>query len=95
MEPGNWQDDASCVGSDLDLWFAGRPPEQLAAKAICAGCGVRAECLADALRLEDGLPSSLRFGIRAGLLPAERVAAASRRRTSWRLYGKRPPQRVM
>jgi WhiB family transcriptional regulator, redox-sensing transcriptional regulator len=35
---------------DADLWFADAPADLERAKALCAGCPVRAECLAGALR---------------------------------------------
>ena len=50
---GGWRDRAACVGADPDLFF---PPEEggkgqaRKAKAICAGCPVRVECLDHALR---------------------------------------------
>ncbi|QGK68939.1 WhiB family transcriptional regulator [Allosaccharopolyspora coralli] len=48
-------DSAPGVGQDLpcrrdpDLWFAESPAELERAKALCADCPVRAECLAGAL----------------------------------------------
>lgn len=57
-----WMEQAACVGHDPELWFPsdgkGRPPgngerpetERIKkAKAICAGCPVRNECLTFAL----------------------------------------------
>jgi WhiB family transcriptional regulator, redox-sensing transcriptional regulator len=38
-----------CRTYDPDLWFADTPAELDRAKALCAGCPVRAECLAGAL----------------------------------------------
>jgi WhiB family redox-sensing transcriptional regulator len=38
-----------CRVFDADLWFADAPTELERAKALCAGCPVRAECLAGAL----------------------------------------------
>ena len=38
-----------CRTYDPDLWFADSPAELDQAKALCAGCPVRAECLAGAL----------------------------------------------
>ena len=35
---------------DPDLWFATDPADLERAKAACAGCPIRAECLAAALR---------------------------------------------
>ncbi len=58
-----WTDDAACKGEDPRHWFAipigsvyltasraGRPDDPYAyARSICAGCPVKAECLADAI----------------------------------------------
>jgi WhiB family redox-sensing transcriptional regulator len=38
-----------CRVYDPDLWFADTPAELERAKALCAGCPVRTECLAGAL----------------------------------------------
>ena len=51
----HWRSAAACRFADPDLFFpvssSGRALEQVAeAKAICAGCPVRPECLAFALR---------------------------------------------
>lgn len=35
---------------DADLWFADAPEDLERAKALCAGCPIKAECLAGALR---------------------------------------------
>jgi len=53
----DWRDSAKCRGLDGDLFFGpvdSKPDERLygwerRALAICAGCPVRAECVADAL----------------------------------------------
>lgn len=46
-----WRDSAACAGSDLDIFFPiGEDEEVVApAKAICAICPVREECLNYAL----------------------------------------------
>lgn len=67
-----WRERAACArtGADPELFFAlGAGPryeaQVAAAKAVCASCGVRAECLDEALiRIPDG--------IAGGLTPAER-----------------------
>lgn len=70
-----WQAQASCVAADPDLFFpepdvpAGRIEE---AKAICAVCPVRQQCL------EAALASSETDGIRGGLTVEERDALLSR-----------------
>ena len=44
-----WMDDAACKGQPTDLFFPARGDSTVEAKAICAGCPVRAECLEYAL----------------------------------------------
>ncbi|MQA11203.1 MAG: WhiB family transcriptional regulator [Pseudonocardiaceae bacterium] len=41
--------DLPCRLSDPDLWFAEAPTDLEHAKALCADCPIRAECLAGAL----------------------------------------------
>lgn len=68
---GDWRHRAVCRGVDAELFHPAADAgavfdAQVAqAKAVCAGCPVRAECLAFAL---DALP----FGIAGGMTPAER-----------------------
>ncbi len=70
MSARDWRSRAGCVDADAELFFpvaaSGLLLERQVAeaKAVCAGCVVRAECLADAL----GLP----YGIAGGLTAAER-----------------------
>ena len=72
-----WRDRAACRGVDPELFFptAESGPvlaEQVArARAVCAGCAVRPQCLAFALR-------ALPYGVAAGLTPEERRALAHR-----------------
>jgi len=42
-----------CRSGDADLWFAETPVELERAKSLCAGCPIRAECLAGALRRQE------------------------------------------
>jgi hypothetical protein len=49
-----------------------------AARRICAGCAVTAQCLAAAMAEEDG--DTKRHGMRGGLCPSERYNLAKRRR---------------
>jgi hypothetical protein len=44
-----WQRKASCRGTDSAAWFPSRGDVTTAAKALCAGCPVRPECIAYAL----------------------------------------------
>ncbi|MFI7448144.1 WhiB family transcriptional regulator [Nonomuraea sp. NPDC049714] len=75
-----WQNSASCRGEDLVLFFGPdgeRQPErdvrERKAKAICAGCPVRSECL------EFSLSHPERAGLWGGLNEDERVSARRRR----------------
>ena len=42
--------DLPCRSGDADLWFAEAPKELERAKALCAACPIKAECLAGALQ---------------------------------------------
>lgn len=70
--PGSWQREASCAELPFEefrrLFFPVRGSRSAAAqaKAICAGCGVRLQCLGQAIALREGL------GIRGGMALAER-----------------------
>ncbi len=61
-----WQDHANCQGCDPDLFFPERGGPTAEAKAVCAGCQVRAECIAYAL------DHSIKFGIWGGRSERER-----------------------
>lgn len=68
-----WKDEAACRGEGVTLWFSRRTSKAgKKAVAICEGCPVRQQCLADAMEAETG--SGLRLGIWGGLGPAEREA---------------------
>lgn len=73
----SWQNHAACRDADPELFYPEPGPgmhEQVAeAKALCAGCPVRADCGAYALRTRE------RFGIWGG--QADRQRRATRRRT--------------
>lgn len=76
----SWQDGAACTGTAMPLFFgpdretqAEREAREGEAKAVCASCPVRAECLAYALR------HSVRYGIWGGLNEAERPLERRRR----------------
>lgn len=51
----DWTDLAACVGQDPELWFP--LGDGAKAKAVCASCPVRADCLRFALDsgLDDGI----------------------------------------
>ena len=61
----HWRDRAACLDVELDLFFHGTPNAIREAKAICKGCPVKAECLADAIEHGD-------IGIRGGLTEDQR-----------------------
>lgn len=70
-----WQAAAACGSADPDLFFpssaSGKTPERVRhAKAICARCRVRRQCLAFALRTGQA------YGIWGGLTERERYQAA-------------------
>jgi WhiB family redox-sensing transcriptional regulator len=78
-----WVDDwtvaAACRGMDPDELFV-QGAAQNRAKAVCSGCPVRTECLADAL------DNRVEFGVWGGMTERERRALLRRRPdiTSWR-----------
>ncbi|MFF7359029.1 WhiB family transcriptional regulator [Streptomyces filipinensis] len=75
----HWSEDAACRSSDPDELFVGGP-HQKRAKAVCTGCQVRVECLAEAL------DNGIEFGVWGGMTERERRALLRRKPnvTSWR-----------
>ncbi len=75
----DWTTAAACRGSDPDSLFV-QGAAQNRAKAICMGCPVRTECLADSL------DNRIEFGVWGGMTERERRALLRRRPqvTSWR-----------
>ncbi len=75
----DWTSQAACRGTDPDTLFV-LGAAQNRAKAICLGCSVRTECLADAL------DNRVEFGVWGGMTERERRALLRRRSnvTSWR-----------
>jgi WhiB family transcriptional regulator, redox-sensing transcriptional regulator len=75
----SWQDRAACT--DMDMLFFGRDGEprpereirEAKARAVCASCPVRAQCLDYALR------NSIKHGIWGGLDGEERARERRRR----------------
>jgi WhiB family redox-sensing transcriptional regulator len=75
----NWRAAGACLTADPDLFFpisTKGPAEQqiIRAKTICAGCGVRRECL------EFALSHDLVYGIWGGTTPEDRQRARRRKR---------------
>lgn len=75
----DWATKAACRATDPDSLFV-QGAAQNRAKAICVGCQVRTECLADAL------DNRVEFGVWGGMTERERRALLRRRPnvTSWR-----------
>jgi WhiB family transcriptional regulator, redox-sensing transcriptional regulator len=64
--PDMWQDSAACHGIDPDLFFPVSEEEAGPALTFCAACGIRAECLAWALK------NGERYGVWGGLTEQQR-----------------------
>ncbi len=62
----SWRARANCLGVDPALFFPERGEPTGQAKAVCAGCSVRAECL------DYAIETTARFGIWGGCSEAER-----------------------
>lgn len=79
MWTSEWADHAACRDGDPDALFV-QGAAQNRAKAICMGCPVRTECLADAL------DHRIEFGVWGGMTERERRALLRRRPDvgSWR-----------
>lgn len=60
----DWLDRAICVGANIDVFFPIRGRNATAAKAICAVCPVRDECLEEFLHEP--------FGVFGGMSEGER-----------------------
>lgn len=73
-DPLDWQRDAACRGDDAAAFYPPlrteskpeRAEREQAAKAVCAACPVRDECLDHAIRFDE------RYGIWGGLNDIER-----------------------
>jgi WhiB family redox-sensing transcriptional regulator len=76
VEPQPWMAAARCRDSDPDLFFPtrGGPDVTAYAKAVCATCPVRTECLEYAVVHEE------RYGVWGGLSPKERRPLVRERR---------------
>ena len=75
----DWAAQAACRTTDPDTLFV-QGAAQNRVKAICLGCTVRTECLADAL------DNNVEFGVWGGMTERERRALLRRRPhvSSWR-----------
>lgn len=74
-----WTEDAACGNTDPEELF-GQSERQSRAKAVCTGCPVRTECLAEAL------DNRIEFGVWGGMTERERRRLLRRRPdvVSWR-----------
>lgn len=70
----HWQHRAICRGLSSELFFPNDKAGSAAAKAVCAGCPVRAECLEYALAFRE------KHGVWGGTSEHERRRIAARRR---------------
>ena len=75
----NWRAVGACLNADPDLFFpissAGPAEQQIVrAKVICAGCGVRRDCL------EFALAQDQVYGIWGGTTPEDRQRERRRKR---------------
>lgn len=86
----SWRDRALCLMREIDpeLWFPdGFLRDEDVAKAmearrICLNCPVLAECRAKAMADEHGAPASMRWGVRAAMMPQDRWELEQRERTA-------------
>jgi WhiB family transcriptional regulator, redox-sensing transcriptional regulator len=84
----DWQSASACLSADPDLFFpiSGKGPAEkqiTRAKMICAGCGVRQECL------EFAMTHALTYGIWGGTTPEDRQRARRRKRRAAAAAAKR------
>ena len=79
MWSNDWAARSACRSADPDSLFV-QGAAQNRAKAVCAGCPVRTECLADAL------DNRVEFGVWGGMTERERRALLRKRPDvdSWR-----------
>lgn len=79
LQDQHWATEAACAGQSPDDLFV-QGAAQREARAVCSGCPVRLDCLADAL------DNAVRFGVWGGMTERERRALLRRQPdvTSWR-----------
>jgi WhiB family redox-sensing transcriptional regulator len=79
-QSAGWRAWAACAGLDTEIFYPepSTPENKADAKAVCARCEVRLECLVDALTTTEG------FGIRGGFTARERRTMARRLREEHR-----------
>lgn len=93
-DDGEWMLESACLGVATSVMFPepgkGTPYDDTAAKALCAKCPVRDECLEYALAWPE---ASDRYGVFGGMNPAERRNERRRRRGLPPLRGPGRPKR--
>ena len=80
-ENRDWMEKASCAQVGGDMWYAeeGQPLHIKRAKAVCAECPVRMQCLDYAMRHEAANErTTVRYGIFGGLTPHQRNQLAKK-----------------
>ena len=78
MTSTDWFDDAACRSAGLEVFFPVSESQSGEAKAICAVCPVREECLEHALAIRPG------DGVWGGLTATERHRLIRRRQKAAR-----------
>lgn len=73
FDRADWVKQAECAGMATDLWFPQRGASTKEAKAVCAVCPVRQECLDHAMAVPE------RYGIWGGFSERERRRIRKRR----------------
>jgi WhiB family redox-sensing transcriptional regulator len=63
-----WENHARCRDIDPELFFSPRPTSERRAKAVCARCSVKGNCLSFAIRMR------VEFGVYGGTTGRERRA---------------------
>ena len=81
-EDEDWRDYALCPEIGPGPFFPQKGENTARARAICADCPVRPECLDYALAVEATLPQAEWHGIFGGTVPGERRAIQERRRSA-------------
>lgn len=72
----SWMEDADCATTDPDAFFPEQYDSALAAKKICQGCPVAAQCL------EYALEHGIEYGIWGGVSAGQRKSLLRKRRLS-------------
>ncbi len=75
LQPVEWQSNARCAEVDPEIFFPERGGSSKAARAVCAQCSVRAQCLEYALNNKE------QFGIWGGTSERERRRIRKERAT--------------